>query len=371
MKEPERRDSPARGERRTVRVGQVIVGGGQPVSVQSMTKTDTRDVARTLSQIESLAAAGCEIVRVAVPDRAAASALTAIKKASPLPVVADIHFDHKLALAALEAGVDKLRLNPGNLGSAEKIRLVARLAAELGVPIRVGANAGSIRREDRDRFQGDTARALVESALAQARLLEDAGHQDIVLSVKSYDLKVMIRAYREIACLTKYPLHVGVTEAGTGMPGTVRSAAGLGALLLEGIGDTIRVSLTGPPEDEVRVGREILLCTGCRAGLTLVSCPTCGRTSVDMTTIVEEVRNALSGIDSPLRVAVMGCEVNGPGEAREADVGVAVTGGRGLLFRRGKPVGRLEREEIVPVLLKEVRRMAREDQGRGLKVRRA
>ena len=341
-----------------------MIGGGWPVSVQSMTKTDTRDPGRTVAEIDRLAALGCDIVRVAVPDEAAAAALPAIKSGSSLPVVADIHFNHRLALAALEAGVDKLRLNPGNLGSGDKVRLVARAAAERGVPIRVGANAGSLRAEDRERFKGDMAVALVESALAQAHLLEEAGHHDILVSVKAYDLQVMTRAYREVARRSDYPLHLGVTEAGSGTAGLVRSAAGLGALLLEGIGDTIRVSLTGPPDEEVRAGREILLATGQRKGLTLVSCPTCGRTTMDIAVLVEEVREALSGIDSPLRVAIMGCEVNGPGEAREADVGVAVAGRRGLLFLRGKPVARLEREEIVPALLKEVRRLAEEEQKR-------
>jgi (E)-4-hydroxy-3-methylbut-2-enyl-diphosphate synthase len=276
--------------------------------------------------------------------------------------VADIHFDYRLALAALEAGVDKLRLNPGNIGSAEKVAMVARAAAERGVPVRVGANAGSVRPEERRRFQGDLALALVESALAQARMLEEAGHHEIVVSVKAYDLPVMIRAYREMARRSAYPLHLGVTEAGSGTGGVVRSAAGIGALLLAGIGDTIRVSLTGPPDEEVRVGREILLATGRRAGLSLVSCPACGRVTMDLAGLVEEARAALAGIDAPLRVAIMGCEVNGPGEARDADVGVAVAGGRGVLFLEGKPIARLERQEIVPALLKEVRRLA--DAGR-------
>jgi (E)-4-hydroxy-3-methylbut-2-enyl-diphosphate synthase len=343
-------------------VGRVIIGGGWPVTVQSMTKTDTRDAGATAAEIDRLAALGCDIVRVAVPDEAAASALAVIKRESPLPIVADIHFDYRLALAALEAGVDKLRLNPGNIGSAEKVAMVARAAAERGVPVRVGANAGSVRPEERRRFQGDLALALVESALAQARMLEEAGHHEIVVSVKAYDLPVMIRAYREMARRSAYPLHLGVTEAGSGTGGVVRSAAGIGALLLAGIGDTIRVSLTGPPDEEVRVGREILLATGRRAGLSLVSCPACGRATMDLAGLVEEARAALAGIDAPLRVAIMGCEVNGPGEARDADVGVAVAGGRGVLFLEGKPIARLERQEIVPALLKEVRRLA--DAGR-------
>ncbi|MCL6581122.1 MAG: flavodoxin-dependent (E)-4-hydroxy-3-methylbut-2-enyl-diphosphate synthase [Firmicutes bacterium] len=350
------------GERRrrsrVVRVGSVLLGGGWPVSVQTMTKTDTRDVRATVAEVQRLATLGCDIVRVAVPDEAAARAVREIKRESPLPLVADIHFDWRLALMCLEAGVDKLRLNPGNIGSAERVRTVARAAAERGVPIRVGANAGSVSPETRRRTGGDTALALVESALEQARTLEEAGLPHIVVSVKAYDLGVVTRAYREVARRTDYPLHLGVTEAGAGLAGTVRSAAGIGSLLLEGIGDTLRVSLTGPPDEEVAVGRELLLATGHREGLCLVSCPTCGRATVELGPIVAEVREGLRDLKVPLRVAVMGCEVNGPGEARDADLGVAVAGGRGVLFVRGRVVRRLERQEIVPALLKEARRLA-------------
>lgn len=353
MSKPERKS-------RVVRVGRVMIGGGWPVTVQTMTKTDTRDASATIREIERVAALGCDIVRLAVPDETAAQAMAEIKGRSPLPVVADIHFDYRLALVCLEAGVDKLRLNPGNIGSAERVRAVARAAAERGVPIRVGANAGSVSAEARRRAAGDPARALVESALEQAATLEEAGFGDIVVSVKSFDLDVMVTAYREIAARTDYPLHLGVTEAGTGLAGTVRSAAGIGALLLEGLGDTIRVSLTGPADDEVRVGRELLLATGRRPGLVIVSCPTCGRSTVDLAPIVREVREAFekAGVGGPLRVAVMGCEVNGPGEARDSDLGVAVTAGRAVLFVGGKPTRRLERQEIVPELLKEARRLA-------------
>ncbi len=345
---------------RVVRIGRVMVGGGWPATVQTMTKTDTRDVAATVSEINRLAGLGCDVVRLAVPDEAAARAVAEIKRESPLPLVADIHFDHRLALACLEAGVDKLRLNPGNIGSAERVREVARAAAGRAVPIRVGANSGSVSPQARRRAAGDPARALVESALEQASILEEAGLGDIVVSVKSFDLAVMTQAYREIARRSDYPLHLGVTEAGAGLAGTVRSAAGIGALLLEGLGDTIRVSLTGPPDDEVRVGRELLLATGRRPGLIIVSCPACGRAAVDLGSLVNEVRQALegAGIRGPLRVAVMGCEVNGPGEAREADLGVAVAGGRAVLFVKGKPVRRLGRQEIAPALLKEARCLA-------------
>jgi len=337
-----------------------MVGGGWPVTVQTMTKTDTRDVAATVSEINRVAGLGCDIVRLAVPDEKAARAVAEIRRESPLPLVADIHFDYRLALICLEAGVDKLRLNPGNIGSAERVRAVARAAAERAVPIRVGANAGSVSPEARRRASGDPAQALVESALEQAGTLEEAGLGDIVVSVKAFDLDVMTRAYREIARRSDYPLHLGVTEAGAGLAGTVRSATGIGALLLEGLGDTIRVSLTGSPDEEVRVGRELLLATGRRPGLVIVSCPTCGRATVDLVPVVREVREALegAGVQGPLRVAVMGCEVNGPGEAREADLGVAVTGGHAVLFVKGKPAGRLQRQEIASALLKEARRFA-------------
>lgn len=343
---------------RVVKVGPVMLGGGWPVSVQSMTKTQTGQVAATVDEINRLVAAGCDIVRVAVPDEAAARALVEIRRESPVPLVADIHFDYRLALLALEAGVDKLRINPGNIGSPERVRAVAAEAGARGVPIRIGANAGSVSPEATRRAGGDPALALVESALEQTALLEECGFGDIVVSVKAYDLDVVLRAYRAVADRTDYPLHLGVTEAGTGLAGTVRSAIGIGALLMEGIGDTVRVSLTGDAVEEVRAAREILLATGRRAGLVVVSCPTCGRTTVDLAGIVEEVRAGLAGIDHPLRVAVMGCEVNGPGEARDADVGVAAAGGRAVLFVRGRPVRRLERQEIVPALLKEARCLA-------------
>jgi (E)-4-hydroxy-3-methylbut-2-enyl-diphosphate synthase len=348
---PERRGS------QTLRVGRVMVGGGWPISVQSMTKTDTREIGATLAEIAGLADLGCDIVRIAVPDEAAARALADICRESRLPIVADVHFDHRLALLSLAAGVGKLRLNPGNIGSAEKVKAVARAASERGVPIRVGSNAGSLKPEAKRRAGGDPARALVDSALEQVALLEDCGHGDIVISVKAFDLGVMTRAYREIAARTSYPLHLGVTEAGAGLAGTVRSCAGIGALLLDGIGDTIRVSLTGPPDEEVRVGRELLLATGARSGLVIVSCPTCGRTTIPLAPIVEEVRQALLGVTAPLRVAVMGCEVNGPGEAREADLGVAVTCGEAVLFVKGKVAGRLSRQEIAPAILKEAQRL--------------
>ncbi len=345
---------------KVVKVGRTMIGGGWPVTVQSMTKTDTRDVPATVAEVERLAALGCDIVRLAVPDEAAARAVAEVKRRSPVPLVADIHFDYRLALVCLEGGVDKLRLNPGNIGSADKVRQVARAAAGRQVPIRVGANAGSVSPQARRLAAGDPARALVESALEQARILEDAGVGDIVVSVKAFDLAVMTRAYREVARRSAYPLHLGVTEAGAGLSGTVRSAAGIGALLLEGLGDTIRVSLTGSPDEEVRVGRELLLATGRRSGLVIVSCPTCGRATVDLPPLVKEVREALegAGIEGPLRVAVMGCEVNGPGEARDADLGVAVAGGRATLFVGGKPEARLERQEITAALLKEARRLA-------------
>lgn len=345
---------------RPVWVGSVQVGGGAPVSVQSMTKTDTRDVAATLAQINELAAAGCEIVRVAVPDREAAEALRQIKKESKIPLVADIHFDYRLALAALEAGVDGLRINPGNIGRREKVAAVVELAGKKKVPIRIGVNAGSLEKELLAKYGSPTAEALVESALRHVRLLEELNFFDIKISVKAADVPVMIAAYRLLAEKVDYPLHVGVTEAGPPRSGTVRSAVGIGTLLAEGIGDTIRVSLTGDPVEEVLVGYEILKALGLRKkGIELISCPACGRTEIDLVRIAGEVEERLKNIALPLKVAVMGCAVNGPGEARQADVGIAGGRGAGLIFRRGEIVRRVQEERLVEELVREVEEMAK------------
>ena len=350
-----------RTQTRRVQVGRAAVGGGAPVAVQSMTTTDTRDVEATVAQIQALEAAGCEIVRVAVPDKAAAAALRAIKRRIHLPLVADIHFDYRLALAALEAGVDKLRLNPGNIGSADRVRAVAREAKNRGVPIRVGANIGSLSKEMLRTYGEPCADALVESALDEIRILEDLDFADIVVSVKASDVMMALDAYVKIAERTPYPLHVGITEAGTMWTGTVKSAVGLGAILARGIGDTIRVSLATDPTEEVKAGFEILKSLGLRLrGPILVACPSCGRADVDIIGLAEEVERRLQAYPVPVKVAVMGCAVNGPGEARMADLGVAAGKGMGLIFKRGKIVASLPEERLLEGLMKEVEEVVRE-----------
>ncbi|MGH7753160.1 MAG: flavodoxin-dependent (E)-4-hydroxy-3-methylbut-2-enyl-diphosphate synthase [Gemmatimonadales bacterium] len=346
---------------RRVRVGKVEIGGGAPVSVQSMTITDTRDVDATLAQIYQLAADGCEIARVAVPDREAAAALMEICPRSPVPVVADIHFDHRLALAALEAGIGKLRINPGNIGSRERTRIVARAAKERGVPIRIGANIGSLSKSMLRRYGGPTAEALVASALEDVRVLEDLDFHDIVVSVKCSEVLMAVDAYTMISGQMPYPLHVGITESGTLGPGSIRSAAGIGAILALGIGDTIRVSLAADPVEEVRVGFQILASLGLRTrGVQLVACPSCGRAEVDIIAIAQEVERRLAAVRSPVKVAVMGCAVNGPGEARMADLGIACGRGMGLLFREGKIVASLPEDRLVDALMEHVEIVARE-----------
>ena len=337
-----------------VKVGRVTLGGDAPVRVQSMTNTNPHDVAATVEQVRRLEEAGCEMVRLAVPDEEAVRALRDIRKEVDVPIVADIHFDHRLALGALEAGVDKLRINPGNIGGRDKVEAVARAAKERGVPIRVGVNSGSIRRDFLKKY-GPTAEAMVESALEEVRILEEVGFQDIVISLKASDVPRTVRAYELIADRVPYPLHIGITEAGTVRSGSVRSAVGLGILLWEGIGDTVRVSLSGDPVEEVRVAYEILKSLDLRRrGAKVVACPTCGRAEIDVASLAERVERALEGLERPLTVAVMGCVVNGPGEAKEADVGVA--GGRrgGVVFREGKVVRRVEEEEIFDALMEEI-----------------
>lgn len=349
---------------RQVRIGGVAVGGGAPVSVQSMTNTDTRDVVATLSQIEALAAAGCDIVRCAVPDEQAAQALKALCAQSPLPLIADIHFDHRLALSALAAGVDGLRLNPGNIGARWKVEEVVRVCRERAVPIRIGVNAGSLEKELLARYGHPTPQAMVESALGHIRLLEDLGFEAIKVSLKASDIHRTVAAYRLLASQVDYPLHIGITEAGTTWSGTIKSAVGLGVLLYEGIGDTLRVSLTGDPVEEVRVGWEILKSLGLRErGPVFVSCPTCGRCQVDLIRVAEEVERRLHDLPETLTVAVMGCVVNGPGEAREADVGLAGGKGEALLFRKGQIIRKVPEHDMVEALIDEVHALLKE-QGR-------
>ena len=340
---------------RQIRVGNVAVGGGAPCSVQSMCSTDTRDPAATLAQIRALAEAGCEIVRCAVPDAEAARALGEIKRQSPIPVIADIHFDYKLALTVLEGGIDGLRLNPGNIGERWKVEEVVQSARERLVPIRIGVNAGSLEKELLERYGHPTAEAMVESALGHVRILEELGYDQIKISLKASDVLKTVAAYRLLAEQVDYPLHIGITEAGTLFAGTVKSAVGLGILLADGIGDTLRVSLTSDPVQEVRVGWEILKSLGLRRrGLSFVSCPTCGRCQIDLIGVAEEVERRLAKVDAPLTVAVMGCAVNGPGEAREADFGIAGGRGEGLLFRHGEIVRKVPEGEMADVLVEEV-----------------
>jgi len=340
---------------RAVRLGNVVVGGGAPVVVQSMTNTDTRNVASTVAQVKRLEAAGCEVVRVAVPDMEAALALGEIRKQISIPLVADIHFDHRLALEALRQGVDGLRINPGNIGGARKVREVVEAARQRMVPIRIGVNSGSLEKDILEAHGGVTAQAMVESGLRHVRILEDMGYQQIKISLKAPDVRRTCEAYRLMAEVVDYPLHLGITEAGTLLSGAVKSSVGLGILLNEGIGDTIRVSLTGDPVEEVRVAWGILGALGLRRrGVELISCPTCGRTQVDLIPVAEEVERRLLHVDVPLQVAVMGCAVNGPGEAREADVGICGGKTHWLLFRKGQVIRKLKPQEAVEVLVKEV-----------------
>ena len=341
-----------------VSVGPVTIGGGAPIVVQSMTNTDTRDVGATLAQIHALADAGCEIVRLAVLDDEAAAAIKEIAANSPLPVIADIHFDYRLAIRAVEQGIHGLRLNPGNIGARWKVQEVVRAVKEQQIPIRIGVNAGSLEKELLEKYGGPTAAGMIESALGHIRLLEEEGYQKIKVSLKASSVPLMLEAYRKMAEVVDYPLHLGVTEAGTVRSGVVKSAIGIGALLSEGIGDTIRVSLTGDPVREIPVALEILRVLGLRQrSVELISCPTCGRTQVDLALLAEKVEEQLAHLpllDKPLKVAVMGCAVNGPGEAREADLGIAGGKGMGLLFRKGEIIARLPENELLPALLREI-----------------
>jgi (E)-4-hydroxy-3-methylbut-2-enyl-diphosphate synthase len=343
-----------RRDRRPVFLGGVQIGGAAPVIVQSMTCTDTRDIHATLSQIKALAAAGCEVVRVAVPDREAAAALGEIQKQSDIPLIADIHFDYRLAMEAMHRGVPGVRINPGNISKAG-IKAIVGLAKERGTVIRIGVNAGSLEKDILARHGGPTAAALVESALRNIALLEDMDFRSIKLSLKSSDVTTMIAAYRGIAAKCSYPLHLGVTEAGTLVNAAIKSSLGIGLLLFEGIGDTIRVSVTGNPVTEMRVAYGILRALGIRkVGPEIIACPTCGRCEIDVLKLAEEVENRLSGLKSYLKIALMGCVVNGPGEAAEADIGIAGGRGFGFLFKKGKKIRKIREEDFVEVLLAEI-----------------
>lgn len=342
-------------------MGDVPIGGGAPVSVQSMTNTDTRDSAATVAQIKRLEDAGCEIVRVAVPDEEAVEKLPLIKKSIGIPLIADIHFDHRLALGALRAGVDGLRLNPGNIGGPDKVEKVVRVAGERRVPIRIGVNSGSLEKDLLAKFGRPTPEAMVESALRHVRLLEDHDFDLIKISLKSSDVLDTVASYRLLSSRTDYPLHLGVTEAGTIVGGAVKSALGIGILLFEGIGDTLRVSITSDPEEEIPIAYHILRGLKLRErGVELVSCPTCGRTEIDLIPLVEKAERLLRKLRAPLKVAVMGCVVNGPGEAREADVGIAGGRGNGLLFKKGERIEKVPESELLTRLLLEIEKMTGE-----------
>jgi len=351
-----------RRKTRPIQLGKVKVGGDAPITVQSMTKTDTRDVRATVQQIWDLEAAGCEIIRCAVPVREAALQLGDIKKRIRIPLVADIHFNYKLALIAIEQGVDGLRLNPGNIGARKYVEEVVRAASERKIPIRIGVNAGSLEKDLLQKYDGPTAAGMVESGLRHIHILEDVGYNEIKISLKASDPLMMIEAYRRLAEQVEYPFHLGVTEAGTPSIGTIKSAVGLGTLLAEGIGDTIRVSLAADPVEEVRVGREILKSLGLKKeGLTFVACPSCGRADVDLVGLAKTVEERMlpySNLD--IHVAVMGCEVNGPGEARAADLGVAGGKGIGLIFKRGEIIRKVPEAQIVDALMEEVEKFAAE-----------
>ena len=338
-----------------IRIGEVHVGGGAQVSVQSMTNTPTDNVLATVSQINRLAAAGCEIVRVAVPGEAAASAIRNIKAAISIPLIADIHFNYRLAIASVQAGADGLRINPGNIGSSRKIKAVADCARDANVPIRVGVNAGSLEKDILEKYKGARAEAMVESALRNVDILKSFDFDSIKVSIKASDVPRTVAAYRLFSSKSDIPVHLGVTEAGGLFPGVVKSALGIGILLAEGIGDTIRVSLTRDPVEEVRVGYEILKALGLRhRGPDIISCPTCGRCNIDLFDIAETVEKRVATMTAPIKIAVMGCVVNGPGEAREADIGIAGGDGKGVLFKKGKVVETLAQEDIARALLKEL-----------------
>ncbi len=340
---------------KVVRIGERMIGGGNPILIQSMTNTKTQDVAATAAQIRRLAEAGCDIVRCTVPDMDAARAVAQIKREISIPLVADIHFDYKMAIAAIEHGADKIRINPGNIGSREKVAEVVRAARERNIPIRVGVNSGSLERELVEKYGGVTAEGIVESALDKVRIIEDLAYDNLVISIKSSDVMMCVRAHELLADKTQYPLHVGITEAGTVTSGNIKSAVGLGIILNQGIGDTIRVSLTGDPVEEIKSAKLILRTLGLRkGGIEVVSCPTCGRTNIDLIGLANQVETMVQGYDLDIKVAVMGCAVNGPGEAKEADIGIAGGIGEGLLIKKGEIVRKVPKRELLDTLKHEL-----------------
>lgn len=347
-----------RKKTREVKIGNLAIGGENPILIQSMCNTDTRNVDATVSQIIALENAGCELVRAAVPDMEAAEAIGKIKKRIHIPLVADIHFDYRLALRVMELGIDKVRINPGNIGEEARTRQVVEMAKEKHIPIRIGVNSGSLEKELLEKYGGVTPAALVESALKHVSILEKNHFQDIVISIKASDVPFSIEAYRLLSAAVPYPLHVGITEAGTPYAGTIKSAVGIGTILAAGIGDTIRVSLTGDPVEEVRAAKEILKSLGLRKfGPEFVSCPTCGRTQIDLISIANEVERRCQGLEKNIKIAVMGCVVNGPGEAKDADVGIAGGKGVGLLFQKGEIIRKVPENELVEALMQEIDRL--------------
>ena len=344
-----------RDHTKVVQIGDRKIGGGNPILIQSMTNTRTEDVEGTVKQILALEAAGCEIIRCTVPTIEAARAVKEIKKQIHIPLVADIHFDYRLAIAAIENGADKIRINPGNIGSEERVRAVVDKAKEYGVPIRVGVNSGSLEKHILEKYKGVTAEGIVESALDKVRMIEDMGYDNLVVSIKSSDVLMCVKAHKLIAKQCPYPLHVGITESGTVYSGNVKSSVGLGIILYEGIGNTIRVSLTGDPAEEIRTAKLILRTLGLRrGGIEVVSCPTCGRTKIDLIGLANEVEKMVADIPLDIKVAVMGCVVNGPGEAREADIGIAGGIGEGLLIKKGEIVKKVREEELLGTLREEL-----------------
>lgn len=344
-----------RDHTKVIRVGDKVIGGGNPILIQSMTNTKTENVNATVAQIRRLEEAGCEIVRCTVPTMEAATALKEIKKQVSIPVVADIHFDYRMAIAAMKNGADKIRINPGNIGSIERIRAVVDTAKERDIPIRIGVNSGSLEKDILEKYHGVTAEGLVESALDNVKIIEDLGYDNLVVSIKSSDVMMCAKAHELIAEKCPYPLHVGITEAGTLYSGNIKSSVGLGIILSQGIGDTIRVSLTGDPVEEIKTAKLILKTLGLRkGGIEVVSCPTCGRTQIDLIRLANEVETMVAGIPLDIKVAVMGCVVNGPGEAKEADIGIAGGKGEGLLIKKGQIVKKLPEDQLLDVLKEEL-----------------
>lgn len=352
-----------RDDTKVIRIGNRVIGGGNPILIQSMCNTKTEDVEATVAQILKLEAAGCDIIRVAVPTMEAAAAIRRIKKQIHIPIVADIHFDYRLAIAAIESGADKIRINPGNIGAKERVQAVVETAREYGIPIRVGVNSGSLEKNLIAKYGGVTAEAIVESAKKQVAMIEEFGYDNLVVSIKSSDVMMCVKAHELLAKECRYPLHVGITESGTLLSGNIKSSVGLGIILYEGIGDTIRVSLTGDPLEEIKSAKLILKALKLRTGgIEVVSCPTCGRTQIDLIGLANQVENMVADLDMNIKVAVMGCVVNGPGEAREADIGIAGGIGEGLLIKKGEVLRKVPEKELLTALREELLKMQKEQE---------